>query len=288
MEDPGKPPSPALECPKERRPPRNANVREGIEDGAGIARLAHLEHDLTHVHSCAGLQGARRDVGHGEILTELPCPDRPAFRPQVSQDLLTQEQNCLIRVPVRLLGPPPVEIALDTLGCDREKGHRSLGKSASPPLPGLEMKLNNATLHASPRHGHAWRPTVSTTPNRAFPLIMRSYASEARSRGKVSLIDRTPVRALKTSVSCESIDVPAYRPLIERRPPSNDRGETCSERAAPTIRSVPLTARPPVTAIAQLRSVFPGSSVRVELGRAAAVVRIRKSEARAGSWACPI
>src|SRR5436309_7274860 len=78
---------------------------------------------------------------------------------------------------------------------------------------------------------------------------MRSYASEARSSGKVSFIGRTPQRALNASVSWESIDVPEYQPLIERHPVSSNRGDTCIEAAAPTINIVPLTAKPPDTAL---------------------------------------
>ena len=59
---------------------------------------------------------------------------------------------------------------------------------------------------------------------------------------------RTPVRTLKARVSCESIDVPEYQPLTERLPMSSGRGDTCIDSAAPTISSVPLTARPPCTA----------------------------------------
>jgi hypothetical protein len=62
-------------------------------------------------------------------------------------------------------------------------------------------------------------------------------------------MDRKPVRALNASVSCESIDVPEYQPLIERHRANNNNGETCIEGAAPTIKSVPLTAEPPWTAL---------------------------------------
>jgi len=62
---------------------------------------------------------------------------------------------------------------------------------------------------------------VSTTRNRALPLIMRSYASGARSGGNTSVIARTPVRTLKGSVSCESMDVPEYQPATDRRPASS-------------------------------------------------------------------
>src|SRR5438034_10462047 len=62
-------------------------------------------------------------------------------------------------------------------------------------------------------------------------------------------MDRTPVRALNASVSCESIEVPEYQPLTERHPESKNTGDTCIDGAAPTIKSVPLTAKPPWTAL---------------------------------------
>ena len=57
------------------------------------------------------------------------------------------------------------------------------------------------------------------------------------------------MRALNASTSWESIDVPEYQPLIERQPESRNSGDTCIEAAAPTISSVPLTAKPPCTAL---------------------------------------
>jgi hypothetical protein len=44
-----------------------------------------------------------------------------------------------------------------------------------------------------------------------------SYASAARSSGNTSFIDRTPVSALKRSVSCESIELPDGQPAIASR-----------------------------------------------------------------------
>src|ERR1051325_3637735 len=72
-------------------------------------------------------------------------------------------------------------------------------------------------------------PVVRTTRKRALPLIMRSYASFTRSSGKISFMERTPARALKASVSWESIEVPEYQPLTERRPGRGKKGETCIE-----------------------------------------------------------
>ena len=43
--------------------------------------------------------------------------------------------------------------------------------------------------------------------------------------------DRTPFDTLKASVSCESIDVPEYQPLTDRRPPISTSGDTCSDAA---------------------------------------------------------
>ena len=57
------------------------------------------------------------------------------------------------------------------------------------------------------------------------------------------------MRALKARVSCESMDVPEYQPLIERSPKSKITGDTCMDSAAPISISVPLTANPPWTAL---------------------------------------
>jgi len=53
---------------------------------------------------------------------------------------------------------------------------------------------------------------VRTTRYSALPLVIRSYASAARSRGNVSIMGRTPVRTEKLSVSSESAEVPAGQP----------------------------------------------------------------------------
>ena len=58
-------------------------------------------------------------------------------------------------------------------------------------------------------------------------------------------MERTPVRALKASVSCESIEVPEYQPLIERRPLSRNIGSICIDGTAPIASKVPLMANPP-------------------------------------------
>src|SRR5439155_22665735 len=74
---------------------------------------------------------------------------------------------------------------------------------------------------------------VSTTRNRASPLIIRSYASAARSSGKTSVMGRTPASALKASVSSESMDVPDGHPTIDRRPPmSGSAGTPSAPRGA--------------------------------------------------------
>ena len=54
-------------------------------------------------------------------------------------------------------------------------------------------------------------------------------------------MDRTPERALKESVSCESIEVPEYQPLIDRHPMRSIRGETSIDSAAPSTSKVPWT-----------------------------------------------
>ena len=50
-------------------------------------------------------------------------------------------------------------------------------------------------------------------------------------------------------MSWESMEVPEYHPLTERQPESRNNGDTCIEGAAPTTSNVPLTARPPWTAL---------------------------------------
>jgi hypothetical protein len=99
------------------------------------------------VHLRPRLQGVRRKVRHRQILAELAGLDRPAFGPQVGQNLLSEEEDCLVGISVRLLSPPTIEISLDTLGGDREVGHGSLREPARPALSGLETKLNDTTSH---------------------------------------------------------------------------------------------------------------------------------------------
>ena len=62
-------------------------------------------------------------------------------------------------------------------------------------------------------------------------------------------MERTPASTLNASVSCESIAVPEYQPLTDRRPEINTSGETCNDCAAPMTTSVPLRPRPPCTAL---------------------------------------
>src|SRR5207237_8349133 len=62
-------------------------------------------------------------------------------------------------------------------------------------------------------------------------------------------MERTPVSTLKASVSCESIDVPEYQPLIDRRPAMSRKGDAWSDSGAQRIISVPLTPSPPSTAL---------------------------------------
>src|SRR5438876_7769558 len=62
--------------------------------------------------------------------------------------------------------------------------------------------------HRTRQQHDAMGHVTSTMRNRAWLLIMRSYASTACSSGIVSIIGRTAVSALKARVSCESIEVP--------------------------------------------------------------------------------
>jgi hypothetical protein len=70
--------------------------------------------------------------------------------------------------------------------------------------PARGSRDKNGVRHRSASRLHI----VSTTRKRALPLIMRSYASAARSRGYTSFIERTPDWTLNASVSSESMDVP--------------------------------------------------------------------------------
>ena len=58
---------------------------------------------------------------------------------------------------------------------------------------------------------------VRTTRNSAFPLIMRAYPSGAFARGIFSIMGRSPVISAKTSVSWESVGMPAAQPLMPSR-----------------------------------------------------------------------
>jgi hypothetical protein len=147
---PGKPPPPTLERPKERRSPLDAHVWERVEDGAGLAWLADFKHGLTELDLGPRLKGVQWEAGQGNVLAQLAGLDRPAFGSQVGQDLLAEEEDRLVRVAVRLLGPPAVEIALHALVGDSELRDGPLGKAASAPLLRFEMKLNDATVHGHP------------------------------------------------------------------------------------------------------------------------------------------
>src|SRR5207244_12438185 len=89
---------------------------------------------------------------------------------------------------------------------------------------------------------------LRTTRKRALPLIIRSYASAARSNGKTSFIECTSADLLNSSVSCESMDVPEYQPLTDRQPLISRIGSTDNGPAAPITMSTPFGASPPTTA----------------------------------------
>src|SRR5581483_7629980 len=128
------------------------------------------------------------------------------------------------------------------------------------------------------------RSVVSTTRNRAAPLIMRAYPSAARSRGKTSFIERTSERTLNASVSSESIDVPEYQPRIARAPAINANGEISSEGGAPRIMSVPRRPRPPTVAliagpsvtVARTTAAPPSARARGSLSFPRAIATVRK------------
>ena len=73
-------------------------------------------------------------------------------------------------------------------------------------------------------------------------------------------MDRTPLSALKASVSCESIELPEGQPRIEQRPRSSGIPGTCTgSGAAPRIMNFPLTghevAAPAGVAVAAVAAV---------------------------------
>src|SRR5262249_55195528 len=92
-------------------------------------------------------------------------------------------------------------------------------------------------------------PAISrTTRKRALPLIIRSYASAAFSKGKISFMECTSADALNSSVSCESMEAPEYQPFTDRWPTMRRMGSTESGPAAPITMSTPFGATPPRTA----------------------------------------
>ena len=94
--------------------------------------------------------------------------------------------------------------------CDIAEACGCLGGSSATTTPGPGPGTTTQPTQTLSKASYV--PIVSTIRNRASPLIMRSYASAARSSGIVSFIDRTPVWTLNASVSCESIESPEYQP----------------------------------------------------------------------------
>ena len=69
----------------------------------------------------------------------------------------------------------------------------------------------------SPANVAVYLPAISrTTRKRALPLIIRSDASAAFSKGKISFMECTSADALNSSVSCESMEAPEYQPFTDR------------------------------------------------------------------------
>src|SRR4030095_5169651 len=83
----------------------------------------------------------------------------------------------------------------------------------------------------------------------SYELHSRGSASVARSSGKTSFMDRTPLCTLKASVSCASIDVPEYQPTTGLRPEMSSNGDTASDSGAARTTDVPRTPNPPRTAL---------------------------------------
>jgi hypothetical protein len=92
-------------------------------------------------------QRVRREAGQCQILAKVAGLDRPAFRPQVGQDLRAEQENRLVGITVRCLRPPTVEITLYALERNGEMADCSLREPASPALPGLEAYLDYAAVH---------------------------------------------------------------------------------------------------------------------------------------------
>jgi hypothetical protein len=91
------------------------------------------------MHLRPGLQRVRRKASQCQILAKLAGLDRPAFRPQVGQDLCAKKENRLVGIAVRCLSSPTVEITWYALRRNVQMTHGSLREPASPALPGLEI-----------------------------------------------------------------------------------------------------------------------------------------------------
>ena len=83
---------------------------------------------------------------------------------------------------------------------------RRVARPACRGLPALPARVHVVYLPAMLR----------TTRKRALPLIIRSYASAAFSKGKISFMECTSADALNSSVSCESMEAPEYQPFTDR------------------------------------------------------------------------
>src|SRR5262245_37744220 len=116
------------------------------------------------------------------------------------------------------------------------------------------------------------RPVASTTRKRALPLIIRSKASFALASGITSFIERTPVRALKASVSSASMDTPEYQPATLRLPAIiGNAGTASGVGGAPRMRSFPSTPSPPIMALIAPASVTVASTTRAPPSSASAL-----------------
>ena len=99
------------------------------------------------MHLRPRLQRVRREASQCQILAKVASLDRPAFRPQVGQDLRAEQENRLVGITVRCLSPPTVEITLYALKRNGEMTDSSLREPASPALPGLETYLDHTAVH---------------------------------------------------------------------------------------------------------------------------------------------
>src|SRR5215831_14321364 len=121
----------------------------------------------------------------------------------------------------------------------------------------------------SPAQSGYWPFSVtSTIRKRAFPAIIRSYASRALDRGMTSIIGSTFSSKENSTVSCSSCTLPVVDPEMECMPKTRELVFTSSgSGASPITNNFPLTASPftspdialPLGAVARMASAPPSA-----------------------------